>query len=103
MKKVEVNRFGEMETFVKVVELGGFSAAARHSRKSPSAVSKLIPRLEARLSVRLIKRSTRGFQMTEEGQAFYQQCVRILSELAEAEQAVSATQIPSGRLKITAN
>lgn len=92
-----------METFIKVVELGGFSAAARQTRKSPSAVSKLVARLEARLNARLIKRSTRGFQMTEEGQAFYQQCVRILSELAEAEHAVFATQIPSGRLKITAN
>lgn len=103
MKNQEVNRFGEMETFIKVVELGGFSAAARQTRRSPSAVSKLIARLEARLNARLIQRSTRGFQMTEEGQSFYQQCVRILSELAEAEQAVSAAQIPSGRLKITAN
>ncbi len=103
MKNQEINRLGEMETFIKVVELGGFSAAARQTRKSPSAISKLIARLEARLNVRLIKRSTRGFQMTEEGQAFYQQCVRILSTLAEAEQSVSATQIPSGRLKITAN
>lgn len=103
MKRLEINRFGEMETFVKVVELGGFSAAARQSRKSPSAVSKLMTRLEERLNARLIKRTTRGFQMTEEGQAFYQQSVRILSELAEAEQAVSVTQIPTGRLRITTN
>jgi DNA-binding transcriptional LysR family regulator len=48
-----------MEVFVQVVDLGGFSAAARALRMTPSAVSKLIARLEARLGTRLVNRSTR--------------------------------------------
>ena len=50
--RIEVNRSGEMEVFARVVELGGFSAAARALRMTPSAVSKLVARLEARLGAR---------------------------------------------------
>ncbi|WP_407510955.1 LysR family transcriptional regulator [Ralstonia sp. GP101] len=55
MSRLDVNRFGEMEVFVRVVEEGGFSAAARACRMTPSAVSKLVARLEARLVARLVK------------------------------------------------
>jgi hypothetical protein len=51
MARLDVNRSGEMKVFVRVVELGGFSAAARAFRMTPSAVSKLVGRLEARLAV----------------------------------------------------
>ncbi|MBR7539369.1 LysR family transcriptional regulator, partial [Mycobacterium tuberculosis] len=54
MSRLDVNRFGEMEVFVRVVEEGGFSAAARACRMTPSAVSKLVARLEARLAARLV-------------------------------------------------
>ncbi len=54
MPRPEVNRSGEMEVFARVVELGGISPAARALRMTPSAVSKLVARLEARLGVRLI-------------------------------------------------
>jgi len=64
MARLDVNRSGEMEVFVRVVELGGFSAAARAFRMTPSAVSKLVGRLEARLAVRLLARSTRQVQLT---------------------------------------
>ncbi|MDH8410100.1 LysR family transcriptional regulator, partial [Klebsiella pneumoniae] len=72
------NRSGEMEVFARVVELGGFSAAARAFRMTPSAVSKLVARLETRLGVRLINRSTRKLQLTPEGTAYYDRSIRIL-------------------------
>jgi DNA-binding transcriptional LysR family regulator len=69
MSRLDVNRSGEMEVFTRVVELGGFSTAARAFRMTPSAVSKLVARLEARLGVRLINRSTRKLQLTPEGES----------------------------------
>ncbi len=103
MKNIDINRFGEMETFVKIVELGGFSATAKYYQKSPSAISKLITRLETRLNTRLFKRSTRGLQITEEGNLFYEHSIRVLSDLDEAEHSVLTNQTPAGHLRITAN
>ena len=53
------NRIGELQVFLRVVDSGSFSAAARQTRTTPSTVSKLIARIESRLGVRLIERSTR--------------------------------------------
>jgi DNA-binding transcriptional LysR family regulator len=103
MKKLEINRFLEMETFVRVVELGGFSATAKFYRKSPSAISKLITRLESRLNTRLFNRSTRGLQITEEGRVFYEHSLRALSGFEEAERSVGQSQVSSGHLRVTAN
>ncbi|MGO4170779.1 LysR family transcriptional regulator [Bosea sp. TAF32] len=103
MPRSEINRSGEMEVFARVVELGGFSPAARALRMTPSAVSKLVARLEARLGVRLIVRSTRKFMLTEEGTTFHERTLRVLAELDEAERAVAACQIPRGRLRVNAN
>src|SRR5438093_5400285 len=69
MARPEISRSGEIEVFVGVVEAGSFSAAARALHMTPSAVSKLIARLEARLGARLISRSTRRLQLTPEGVA----------------------------------
>ncbi len=85
MPRSDINRTGEMDVFVRMVESGGFSAAARSLRLSPSTVSKLIGRLEARLGARLVNRSTRKLQLTAEGQAFYRRSVDILADIAEAE------------------
>ncbi len=63
MPRIDVNRSGEMEAFVQVVERGGFSAGARALGMTPSAVSKLVARLEARLAVQLVHRSTRKLQL----------------------------------------
>jgi len=65
-----MDRFGEMETFVRVVESSSFSGAARELRMTPSAVSKMIGRLEDRLGVRLLSRTTRKISLTEEGRVF---------------------------------
>ena len=81
MPRPEVNRSGEMEVFVTAVELGGFSLAARALRMTPSAVSKLVARLELRLGARLINRSTRKLLLTAEGQAFLERAHRVLADL----------------------
>lgn len=103
MSRADVNRSGEMEVFVRVVERGGFSAAARDLRMTPSAVSKLISRLEARLDARLINRSTRKLQLTPEGAAFHDRSLRVLADIAEAEREASAGEAPRGRLRVNSN
>ena len=97
------NRSGELEVFVRVIELGGFSAAARACGMTPSAVSKLVARLEQRLGTRLVNRSTRQLQLTPEGCAFYERGVRILADLEEAERCASEHTAPRGRLRVNAN
>src|SRR5699024_3005453 len=94
---------GEMEVFARVVELGSFSAAARTFRMTPSAVSKLVRRLEQRLGVRLVNRSTRKLQLTPEGCAFYERSVRILADLDDAERAAASSDTPRGRVRVSAN
>ncbi len=103
MARLDVNRSGEMEVFVQVVELGGFSAAARAYRMTPSAVSKLVARLESRLGTRLVNRSTRRLELTPEGCVFYERSLRVLADLDEAERGAAASDLPSGRLRVNAN
>ncbi|ACP26632.1 putative transcriptional regulator, LysR family [Sinorhizobium fredii NGR234] len=103
MSRPSVNRSGEMEVFAKAVELGGFSAAARHFRMTPSAVSKLVLRLEERLGVRLVNRSTRKLQLTPEGHAFHERTTRILADIDEAERCASAGESPTGRVRLNVN
>jgi DNA-binding transcriptional LysR family regulator len=100
MSRLDVNRSGEMEVFTRVVELGGFSTAARAFQMTPSAISKLVARLEARLGVRLINRSTRKLQLTPEGTAFYERAVRILDEIVAAEREAAVGATPSGLLRV---
>ncbi|WP_192181968.1 LysR family transcriptional regulator [Mesorhizobium amorphae] len=100
MARPEINRSGEIEVFVRVVEAGSFSAAARALRMTPSAVSKLIARLEARLGARLISRSTRRLQLTPEGIAFHDSGVRILADMAAAERETAAGAAPRGLLRV---
>lgn len=100
MSRWDVNRSGEMEVFVRVVEQSGFSAAARVCNMSPSAVSKLVARLENRLGTRLVNRSTRKLQLTPEGCAFYERATRILADLDEAERIAASGESPSGRIRL---
>jgi DNA-binding transcriptional LysR family regulator len=103
MPRLDTNRAGEMEVFVRVVDLGGFTAAAQASRLTPSGVSKLVTRLEQRLGARLINRSTRKLVLTAEGQAFYERAVRVLADLDEAERQASAGSAPRGHLTVNSN
>ena len=100
MSRQEINRSGEMEVFVRAVELGGFTAAAMACRMTPSAVSKLITRLERRLGARLINRSTRRLRLTPEGCAFFERSVAILADIAEAERHASAGEQAAGHIRI---
>ncbi|MBP5856016.1 LysR family transcriptional regulator [Marivibrio halodurans] len=96
-----MDRSMEMAVFAKVVEEGSFSSAARNLKLTPSAVSKQIARLEDRLGVRLLNRTTRRLSATEEGAAFYQRAARILSDIDEAEAAVTQLHAaPRGTLRI---
>jgi DNA-binding transcriptional LysR family regulator len=95
-----VNRLAEMEVFIRVVELGGMSAAARERKQGPSAVSKVITRLESRLNVRLIDRSTRQLQLTDEGRIFFSSAVQVLRDVERAEQVGADDSVPSGSLRI---
>ncbi|GAU84847.1 LysR family transcriptional regulator [Bosea sp. BIWAKO-01] len=103
MARLEINRSGEMEVFARVVELGGFSAAARAFRMTPSAVSKLVARLESRLGTRLVNRSTRKLQLTPEGGIFYERSIRVLADLDEAERSASSSESPAGRIRLNTN
>jgi len=76
-----MDKYTEMLVFSKAADLGSFSAAARELDLTPSAVSKLITRLEDRLSARLFQRTTRKLSMTAEGQAFNDRCGAILAEI----------------------
>ncbi len=92
-----------MEVFVRVVQSGSFSEAARALNLTPSAVSKQVSRLEDRLGARLINRTTRRLGLTEEGQAFFERAQRILADVSEAEQAVTQLHgAPRGTLKLNA-
>jgi DNA-binding transcriptional LysR family regulator len=97
------NRIGEMDVFVQVAELQSFSAAGRKLRLSPSAVSKLVTRLEERLATRLLVRTTRALQLTPEGEIYLERSRRILSDIEETERAVAAggAAVPRGRLRVS--
>jgi DNA-binding transcriptional LysR family regulator len=103
MPRLDRNRAAEMEVFARVVDLGGFTAAAREFRLTPSGVSKLVSRLEARLGSRLVNRSTRKLQLTPEGQAFYLRAARILADMEEAEREAAAGASPRGHLRVNTN
>lgn len=93
----------EMAIFVRVVESGSFTGAAKALGLPKSTVSRKITQLEERLGVRLIQRTTRSLRLTDTGTAYHAQCARILGEIEEANIAVTQMQsTPSGTLRITA-
>ncbi len=96
-----MDRTAEMIAFVHAVDRGSFSAAARELDLTPSALSKLVTRLEDRLGVRLLSRSTRHLELTTEGETFYRRSQAILAALDEAEaEVVSAGSSPRGLLRL---
>ncbi len=100
---MSMNRFAAMEAFVRVMETGSFSSAARQLQVGQPAVSKLIAQLEDRLAVRLLLRSTHGLTPTEAGQSFYERAKRSLEEADEADVAArGAAATLTGRLRISA-
>ncbi|MEC9262170.1 MAG: LysR family transcriptional regulator [Pseudomonadota bacterium] len=103
MAKNEFNRSAELETFLKVVELGSFSSAARFLDNTPSAISKTISKLERRLGARLFNRSTRQLSLTSEGCVFYEQGMEIIAALNDAERLVGQQTKPTGKIRVNCN
>jgi len=101
-KLMSDDRARSLTLFTTVVDAGSFSAAGRALGLSPSAVSRAIDRIEARLGVRLLLRSTRLLTPTAEGQAYLHAARRILADLDEAEQAIADQGAPRGRLRVSA-
>lgn len=98
---MSADRFREFETFVCVVESGSFSAASRKLGCTPSAVSKLIERMENRLGVRLVQRTSRSLALTQEGRNFHRSAVRVLETISDAESTLSEVNAPAtGMLRV---
>lgn len=97
-----MDRLTNMKSFVSVVEAGSFVAAARRMHISKAVISKRINQLEGALGVQLLQRSTRALSVTDVGTLYYERCLRILSEVADAEAEVTSQILePSGHLKVT--
>jgi len=98
-----MDRVEAMTAFVAVAERNGFAPAARALGLSPSAVTRLVAGLEARLGVRLLQRTTRAVSLTDPGARFLESARRILADLEEAERLTESEQaVPTGRLVVTA-
>jgi DNA-binding transcriptional LysR family regulator len=94
-------RLKGIEAFVCTADAGSFTAAGRRLNLTNSAVSKSVARLEARLGSRLFDRTTRRLTLTDVGAAFYETCVRVLGDLADAEAVLAAHRSDIvGRLKV---
>lgn len=97
------DRLDGIATFVQVVDSGSFALAAERLNLTRSAVGKTIARLESRLGVRLLQRTTRSQNLTEDGQVFYDSCVRALAELDAARSVLEGGRMaPRGRLRVSA-
>jgi DNA-binding transcriptional LysR family regulator len=98
-----MDRLGLMETYIRVLEAGSFSGAARHLNVGQPAVSKSIAQLEKLLGVRLLIRSRRGLKPSEAGQTYYEHARRAIAEAEEADFATRATNARlTGRLRVSA-
>jgi DNA-binding transcriptional LysR family regulator len=95
-----IDSIADARTFVLVVEGGSLSAAARALQVSPNAVSQRVRAMEARAGVRLLNRTTRSMSLTEEGEALYRRCVRIVAEAEAAADDVGGGGGFAGRVRI---
>jgi DNA-binding transcriptional LysR family regulator len=87
---IVADEVAELQLFVEIVKAGNLSAAARALNSSPAAMSRGLTALESRLGVRLVTRTSRSFELTEEGQLFYERCARIVADIADAEAEASS-------------
>lgn len=96
-----MDRLQAMEVFARVVETASFTRTAERLGLPKATVSTLIRNLEAHLGVKLLNRTTRRVNVTTDGAAYYERCVRILAEVAETEHALSGDRFnPHGRLRV---
>lgn len=91
-----------MVIFAEVISAGSFTKAAENSGHSPSYTSKEINKLEERLGIRLMNRTTRSISLTPEGEIYFQQCQQIIDDAKEAEASIKKSQVePKGLLKVS--
>jgi len=96
-----MDQSSEMRAFVRAIDRGAFAGAAKDLRLTPSAISKIVTRLEHRLGVRLINRTTRRLSLTAEGEAYYQSARSILERIDHLEADVTASAgRPRGLLRV---
>jgi DNA-binding transcriptional LysR family regulator len=96
-----MDRFDAMQAFARVVEAGSFTKAAQTLHTSKTSVTQLVQRLEARLRVKLLNRTTRQVNVTADGAAYYERIVRLLADIEDAETSLSsACALPRGRLRV---
>jgi len=96
-----MDRFTSLTAFVRVVENGGFSAAARRLNMSTTMISNHVQALEDRLGVRLLNRTTRKVSLTEIGRAYYDRSTQILADLEQADDIANELQsVPRGTLRV---
>ena len=96
-----MDRLLTMEAFVRVVDAGSFSAAARHWGRSKAVVSKYVSALEEDLGVQLLRRTTRSLSLTEAGRAYRERCTDVLGEIQSLEASVrEGVAAPRGRVAL---
>lgn len=99
-----MDKLRAMQSFVRIVERGSLTAAAESLRISLPSVVRTLAALESGLGARLLNRTTRRMALTNEGREYYECCKRVLSDVEQAEAALTARQeTPRGRLRITAS
>src|SRR3569623_1757167 len=103
MNGTDMDATSDLRVFVRVMDRGNFSQAASDLGITPSAVSKLVSRLEDRLGVRLLERSTRRLALTPEGETFLGRARQIVTDIDEAEAEVARVRgAPRGKLRLGA-
>jgi DNA-binding transcriptional LysR family regulator len=95
------NQLPELVAFVVSVESASFSAAARALGTTPSAISRRVAKLEDRLGVSLLQRTTRSLSLTTEGSTYYERISRLLRELEEADDLVVSGGKPRGKITVS--
>ncbi len=98
-----MNQFEDMQTFVRIVEAGSITKAAEQMDTVKSAISRRLSDLEKRLGVTLLNRTTRRQTLTDSGESYYQQCIKIIDDVAEVEASVKNEHCAlAGRIKLAA-
>lgn len=98
------NRLGDMQIFLAVAQSGSFAGAARALRLTPSAVSRAISRLELRLGVQMVSRTTRALSLTAEGEVYRERVSGLIAEVDEVERGFMANEeAPRGPLRVNAS
>lgn len=98
-----MSQLEEMKTFTRIVEAGSITKAAEQMNTAKSAISRRLSDLESRLGISLLTRTTRNQTLTESGEQFYRQCIRIIDDVNEVEASIgNENKALTGRIKIAA-